>query len=117
MNYPKLQGTERNTQVLLEDYEIMGVVIPKGYETNGQDSPRWSWSLGFPPFKPMYSPAYVVHDYLISKAYENNSFMESVKAANKTWADIMLEVDPSKQVKVAIWCLNKYWSLRFLIGG
>lgn len=120
MKFPKLQGTERNTQINLEEYRWYDVVVPRDYETNGQDSPRWTWIFGYPPFKPLYSPAYLVHDYLMTKAFEESFTVEvleeAIKAANKEWAAIMRKVEPSKRTEAAIWCLNTYWKYRMWKG-
>jgi hypothetical protein len=52
--------------VLLEDFAIDDIVIPKGYTTNGANIPRILWSI-VPPFKVQNLPAVVVHDWLCDK--------------------------------------------------
>lgn len=53
--------------VLMQDITLAGVTVPKGFKTNGADIPRVFWSL-FPPFKPHYLPAIIVHDFLCDTA-------------------------------------------------
>jgi len=50
---------------LLKSLRYKDVCVPKGYCTNGADTPRWAWSF-FPPNKTDYLPAVIVHDYLCS---------------------------------------------------
>ena len=102
--------TPANTREVLEDYRYKDIVVPKGFETNGEDSPVWAWVLGFPPFKPKYEPAYMVHDYMISVA----KTWQDIEKANKYWAEIMLDVEDTTKVSIAIKCMNAYWSMRKL---
>lgn len=97
-----------NKLELLEDYKYKDVCVPKGFVTNGQDSPRWSWVLGFPPFKPEYAPAYVVHDYLLSIAKTEYE----IRLANEYWAKIMLKIDSGKRVRTAVWFFEMYWEIK-----
>ena len=97
--------TKNNTLVLAEPYIYKDIVVPAGFETNGEDSPRWSWPLGFPPFKPLYAPAFVVHDYML----EQDKSSEGAKKANTYWAELMLKAEDSKKVRIAVWCMDAYW--------
>ena len=76
--------------------DIIKFIIPKGYTTDGASVPRIFWSI-YPPYKPEWLTACVIHDYLCSqathaqdkyKAYElaDLAFKESLKYlnANKT---------------------------------
>lgn len=110
-----MQPTERNTQVLTKPYTYNGITIPAGFESNGEDSPVWSWPLGFPPFKPLYAPAYFMHDYILDPENTGSIVWDNVDEANDKWAEIMLKVDPSKKVKWAIKCMYAYWWARRLL--
>ena len=59
-----------NGYIVKESYTFCKVTVPAGYETNGADIPRILWSL-FPPFKPKYLPAIILHDYLCDIANSN----------------------------------------------
>lgn len=77
----KLSPTIDNKFIVLEEYTLHGVIVPRGYKTNGADIPRIFWIL-IPPFKPMYLPAVVIHDYLCSgKEYlkADNTFENILK--------------------------------------
>lgn len=53
----------KDTYEVLEEFKYKGVTVPKGYITNGADVPRIFWSF-FPPNRPAYLPAVIIHDYL-----------------------------------------------------
>lgn len=62
----KVSPTMDGHLILLDDFKIDGLVVEKGYETNGANIPRIFWSI-IPPFKVQNLPAVVVHDYLCDK--------------------------------------------------
>lgn len=99
MEYPKLQPTSDNRFILLEDYAVKGVVIPKGYRTNGADVPRLFWVL-IPPFKPKFLPAVIAHDYYCDKAEYDK--------ADKLFKDILLEIEKSFITKAMVYSVKLY---------
>lgn len=102
--------TRDNKRKLVRAYQYRDVIVPRGFETNGEDSPRWAWILGFPPFKPKYEPAYMVHDYMISVA----NTWQDIEKANEYWAEIMICIEDTARTSIAIKCMNAYWSMRKL---
>ena len=81
---------------VVEDLEVnlncIDFTLPKGYKTDGASVPRIFWSL-YPPYKPEWLTACVIHDYLCSqathaqdkyKAYElaDLAFKESLEYLN-----------------------------------
>lgn len=99
MEYPKLQPTSDNRFILLEDYAVKGVVIPKGYQTNGADVPRLFWVL-IPPFKPKFLPAVITHDYYCS--------LKEYSKADKLFKDILLEIEKSFITKAMVYSVKTY---------
>ena len=47
--------------------DIIKFILPKGYTTDGASVPRLFWSL-YPPYKPEWLTACVIHDFLCSRA-------------------------------------------------
>ncbi|WP_348518116.1 DUF1353 domain-containing protein [Campylobacter sp. CCS1377] len=56
---------------LMQDYEFslpsLSAKIEKGFKSNGANIPRLFWSI-YPPNKPEYLSAVVIHDFLCEKA-------------------------------------------------
>lgn len=73
--------------MLLEDFEFNGHVVPKGYITNGANTPRFAWFI-YPPNRPDYLPAAIIHDYLC----DNMDFIEADKQFRLCLKD--LDIDP-----------------------
>jgi len=48
---------------LIASLRFRGVVVPKGYRTDGASVPRLFWWL-FPPNRTDYLPCAIIHDYL-----------------------------------------------------
>jgi hypothetical protein len=84
LEFPKLQGTDSNLQVLLEDFTYKDCTVKKGFLTNGSNVPRIFWNI-IPPFKPLYSAAYVVHDYLCK--------LEQYELADQYFAELLYMAD------------------------
>jgi hypothetical protein len=59
----KVQPYDKHKFILLEDFEYNGYTVPKGYITDGASIPRIFWSF-YPPNRPDYLPAAIVHDHL-----------------------------------------------------
>ncbi len=107
MIYPLFQPNKSNRLILLENYVYDGIVIPKGFETNGADIPRIFWII-VPPFKPKYLPAVLVHDYLIKIAKNR----EEIIYANYYFEKILLEIEDSYKTRTMIKAVNLYWRIR-----
>lgn len=105
MNFPKLQATTNNLQVLLEEYTYKDVTVPMGFLTNGSNIPRLLWSI-IPPFKPLYSPAYLVHDYLCK--------LEQYELADKYFEELLYMADGENVVtKSMVIAVRVYHRLRY----
>jgi hypothetical protein len=104
IEFPKLQGTIDNKQVLLEDYTYRDITVPKGFRTNGSNVPRTLWGV-VPPFKPLYSPAYVIHDYLCE--------LEDYELADKYFKELLWNVDRGIVTSAMVLTVNVYHSIRY----
>lgn len=51
------------TATIDESFTLAGILVPKGYESDGISSPKWSW-FRYHPFS-KWCPAAFVHDYCI----------------------------------------------------
>jgi len=69
MKYPKLTYTETDNWKLIEDFEIDGYIIPKGFITDLASVPSWLWSI-MPPFG-KWMVAAIIHDYLYQNGIYN----------------------------------------------
>ena len=66
LNRCKLQPYDKHKFILLEDFKYKDHVVPKGFITDGATIPRIFWFI-YPPNRPDYLPAAVIHDYLCEK--------------------------------------------------
>ena len=103
---PRVVPTSDNNYVLLSDYEVEGVVVPKAYRTNGANIPRMFWIL-VPPFKPKYLPAVIVHDYLCD--------LEKYKKADDTFEKILFKIEKSWKTKMMVWTVRAYHKLKYKV--
>lgn len=106
MEYPKLQATTENRFILLEDYAVKSVVVPKGYRTNGADVPRVFWAV-IPPFKPKFLPAVIVHDYYCDKG--------DYTKADTLFREILFEIEKSLITKAMIYSVKIYHRLKYKV--
>lgn len=77
---------------LVEDFEILGHIIPAGFVCDGATTPRILWTF-FPPISD-YVEAAFLHDFLLRKGYRDLAHDEFYKALihlgiNKTRAWLM----------------------------
>lgn len=92
MNRVKVSPFGKDTFKLIEAYEWQGVVVPKGFISNGANVPRVFWSI-YPPNSPEYLSACVIHDYLCDFACKDK---EALKYADKMLFEAMKELKVSK---------------------
>lgn len=71
--------------ILLEDFEYNGHIVPKGYITDGATIPRLLWFI-YPPNRPDYLPAAIVHDYLC----DEENYKEADKQFKNCLTDLMI---------------------------
>lgn len=99
----KLTPTINNTFILNENFIFRDVIVPIGFETNGADTPRIFWSL-FPPFKPRYMEAIIIHDFLIKKG--------QISKANAYFEEILLSAENTFVTRNAVRLVRLYWKIR-----
>lgn len=105
MQNPKLISTQRDTFILVEDYEVVSGVyrftVPKGFETNGADIPRVFWFIVH-PFKPKYLHAVVAHDYLCRHR------QVGTREADSVFEELVCRVDEGIVPKIMVFSM-KLW--------
>lgn len=114
--YKNILPTQKNTFILNEELFFMDERVPKGFETNGADTPKLFWWF-FPPFKPKFLPAVILHDFLIKNALSQsnkNKKIKLIKRANERFESLLLLLEDSLKNKVTIFCLKVYWKGRIL---
>lgn len=109
MMYERICVSPRKGDVYRVEKEFIyrDVRVPEGYYTNGANVPRIFWSI-FPPNRPDYLPAVIIHDYLCEK--------KEYKKADKYFEEIMRMLDVgwfttfamSKSVKLFHFITGKY---------
>lgn len=95
--------TPNNTFVLAEGFQYKDVFIARGFVTNGADVPRIFWSL-FPPFKPKFMKAILIHDFLIKKG--------QVDKANQYFKELLLDAENSFITRNAVRAVRFYWKFK-----
>ena len=101
---------------LAVNLNIIKFIIPKGYTTDGASVPRVFWSL-YPPYKPEWLTACVIHDYLCSKAIHADNQSEAYKIADLALKEALkyLEVDKITTFIFYHWC-DKYHKIKSFLG-
>jgi hypothetical protein len=104
---------------VVEDLKVslncIDFTLPKGYTTDGASIPRIFWSL-YPPYKPEWLTACVIHDYLCSQAMHAQDKYEAYKLADLAFKE-SLEYLKVNKITVFIfyhWC-DKLHKLRNLL--
>ena len=82
-----IQPLKGDKYLLTKRLEYKDIVVPQWYVTNGANVPRIFWSF-FPPNRPDYLPAVIVHDYLCDKG--------EYKKADDYFEEIMRELKIGK---------------------
>ena len=104
IEYPVLKGTTENLFINVEEYKYKDIVVPPGDKTNGSNIPRMLWSW-IPPFKPKYSPAYLVHDYLCD--------LEEYKKADEYFEEILYNIEKTITTKAMVYAVKIYHRIRY----
>lgn len=107
-NYPKVKPTIQNKYVLMENYQVENVRVPKGYETNGADVPKLFWWF-VPPFKPKYLPAIIIHDYLCDK--------KKYSLADSLFESTLYKIEISFTTKTMVKAVKWYHTIKYKIIG
>ena len=104
---------------VVEDLKVslncIDFTLPKGYTTDGASIPRIFWSL-YPPYKPQWLTACVIHDYLCSQAMHAQDKYEAYKLADLAFKESLEYLNVNK-ITIFIfynWC-DKLHKLRSLL--
>lgn len=93
MNQVKVSPLEKDRYMLVEDYKfelpLISGVIPKGFKTDGASVPRIFW-IAYPPNRPEYLSAAVIHDYLCIQAVKSDDIEGMYKIADQSLYDAMI---------------------------
>lgn len=92
MNRVTLKPYSKDQFIVVGEYRYKEWVVPSGYITDGASVPRIFWSF-FPPNRPEYLSAAVVHDYLTDLA-KNGQI--TFKEADDAFKNALCELDVSK---------------------
>jgi len=82
---------EGKTATINESFELAGIFIPAGFESDGISSPCWTW-FRYHPFS-RWCPAAFLHDYCIKKfgyAFARDKFKEGLKELGSKKVDCVL---------------------------
>lgn len=92
MNYIDVSFTLRGkTATINEPFELAGIIVPEGFQSDGISSPRITW-LWWAPFS-KYCPAAFVHDWCIKKygyAYARDKFEQALKELEASDREVFL---------------------------
>lgn len=105
MQYPKLIATPDNTLIVIEDYEIDGVVIPRGFETDGLTLKIRLLRLLVDKYSPKFSPFFVVHDWFCSK--------DNYSVADRVGSEILFEIENSWRTGIMMRAIKIYHRLKY----
>lgn len=89
--------------------------LPKGYTTDGASIPRIFWSI-YPPYKPEWLTACVIHDYLCSRATHAQDKYKAYELADLAFKE-SLEYLKVNKITIFIfyhWC-DKLHKIRNLL--
>jgi hypothetical protein len=103
MNRVVLKPYSKDQFIVVNEYKYKEWIVPEGYITDGASVPRIFWSI-FPPNRPLYLSAAVVHDYLTDLA-QNGQI--TFKEADDTFRETLCELGVAKWM---VWVL--YASVR-----
>lgn len=81
-----VEPLKNNTFKVVQEVEYLGVKIPKDFTSNGANIPRLFWII-YPPFKPKYLKAIILHDYLCANADSKAKFKEADEYLKKGLKD------------------------------
>lgn len=104
---------------VVEDLKVslncIDFTLPKGYTTDGASVPRMFWSL-YPPYKPQWLTACIIHDYLCSQAMHAQDKYEAYKLADLAFKESLEYLNVNKITTFIFynWC-DKLHKLRNLL--
>ena len=107
MKYPEFIATSNNTFILTKDYSIKGVIIPKGFETDGLTLKIRLLRLLIDKYSPKFSPFFVVHDWFCSK--------DNYVVADSLGSEILFEIQDSFKTRVMIKAIRIYHKMKYKV--
>jgi len=105
MQYPILEPTSNGTFKLYKDYDINGILIPKGFETDGLTLKIRLLKLVIDKYSPKFSPFFVVHDFFCS----NDEYC----LADKLGGNVLFEIENSWRTRMMMRLVKWYHRLKY----
>ena len=105
MEYPILKPTSQGTYRLYESYEIKGILIPRGFETDGLTLKVKLFRLVVDKYQPKFSPFFVLHDYFCSK----HNFI----TADRIGSEVLFEIENSWRTRAMMKLIKLYHKLKY----
>ena len=110
MNRVVLKPYSKDQFIVVGEYRYKEWIVPEGYITDGASVPRIFWSI-FPPNRPEYLSAAVLHDHLTDLA-QNGQI--TFKEADDIFREALCELGVSKwKVWVLYASVRAYHTLRY----
>ena len=107
MQYPILEPTSNGTFKLYKDYEINGIFVPKGFETDGLTLKIRLLRLLVDKYQPKFSPFFVVHDLLTNRCEYYD--------ADEIGSKILFETENSIRTKLMMFVIKLYHRIKYRI--
>ena len=98
--YPHVKATYNNMFILSQPYIIKGVLIPKGFKSDGLTLKARVLRLVVSKYSPKFMPFYFIHDYLCDK--------EEYKKADDLGQEVLFEIEKSWRTKAMISMVKWY---------
>ena len=105
MKYPILEPTADGTFKLYKDYEVEGIFVPKGFETDGLTLKIRLLRLLVDKYQPKFSPFFVVHDWLCSR--------NDYKQADDVGSEMLFEIEDSLRTQIMMKAVRLYHRLKY----
>ena len=103
--YPLVQSTKNNTFILSKAYNVKGITIPEGFESDGLTLKVRLLRLVVSKYSPKFMPFFFIHDYLCNK--------EKYKQADDTGEEVLFEIEKSFKTKAMMFLIRKYHKIRY----
>jgi len=105
VNYPTYKGTMDNKVVLAEDYLVKGVLIKKGFKSDGLTLKTIFLKLFIDKFSPKLSPFFFLHDKLCRD--------EKYIKADILGKEVLYEIEKSIRTKFGIHLIFFYHFIKY----
>jgi len=105
MQYPILEPTSNGTFKLYKDYEINGIFVPKGFETDGLTLKIRLLRLLVDKYQPKFSSFFVVHDWFCS--------INNYKQADDVGSQILFKIENSFRTRLMMKAIRLYHRIKY----